>query len=105
VRSALHDPEQLKIDRGRILDAGQGGAGLSASALDVIVSSGAAKSLPEAAYRFCRHTPGITVTLTGTGDAGHLRENLNSIDSPPLPAAILERLDGLFGDVDCVSGQ
>ncbi|MDR2665796.1 MAG: aldo/keto reductase [Oscillospiraceae bacterium] len=105
VRSALHDPKQLRVDIGRILDAGQGGAGLSASSLDFIVGSGAARSLPEAAYRFCRHAPGITVTLTGTGNAEHLRENLAAINAPPLPEDVMRRLGELFGNVDCVSGQ
>jgi aryl-alcohol dehydrogenase-like predicted oxidoreductase len=105
VRSALHNPEQLRVDINRILERGQGGVELNAESLNFIVKSGAAGSLPEAAYRFCRHTPGITVTLTGTGNSEHLKENLNSIEKPKLSEETLEKLAQLFGNVDCVSGQ
>ena len=100
VRSALHNPEQLKTDIARILAAGQGNAEmLSGDApLDFL-------KLPEDAYRFCRHTSGIGVTLTGTKSTAHLAENLKSINMPPLSADVLARLDAMFGDVDCVSGQ
>jgi aryl-alcohol dehydrogenase-like predicted oxidoreductase len=59
----------------------------------------------EAAYRFCRHTPGIGVVLTGTSSAAHLKDNLASIQRGPLDTGILEKLETLFGRVDCVSGQ
>jgi len=75
------------------------------TALDFLTASNAASSLPEAAYRFCRHSDGVTVTLTGTGNEHHLAENLHSLELPPLPAAALERLNALFGGVDCVSAQ
>jgi L-galactose dehydrogenase len=107
VRSALSNPAQLKIDLERILAAGQAGEGLTddESILDFLLESDIAASLVEAAYRFCRHTPGITVTLTGTGNVDHLHENLRSIEKPPLPDSVLDRLAALFGGVDCVSGQ
>ncbi|MDR3310490.1 MAG: aldo/keto reductase [Oscillospiraceae bacterium] len=107
VRKALHDRAQLASDLQKILAAGQGGAGLSANAevLGFLTENGVADSLPEAAYRFCRHTPGITVTLTGTGNAEHLRANLAAIEKPKLPDDALATLRGLFGNVDCVSGQ
>ena len=105
VRSALSNPEQLLTDIGRIIENGQAGEGLTASkdALDFLLSD--AGTVMDAAYRFCRHAPQIHVVLTGTGAADHLRDNLRSINAPPLPAAILERLETLFGCVDCVSGQ
>ena len=109
VRTALSNPEQLLADIEKIIAANQAGEGLIASkdALDFIVSgdSPAAASIMEAAYRFCRHTPPIHVVLTGTGNADHLRDNLRSINLPALPREILERLETLFGCVDCVSGQ
>ena len=107
VRSSLSKPAQLKIDLERILSRGQGGAGLSddGHALDFLLEPGIAQSVMEAAYRFCRHTPGITVTLTGTAEEAHLRDNLSSIEKPPLPEGVLARLSELFGNVDCVSGQ
>jgi aryl-alcohol dehydrogenase-like predicted oxidoreductase len=107
VRSALSNPEQLKIDLGRILASGQGGPGLTDDAhiLDFLLEPDIAASLMDAAYRFCRHTPGVTITLTGTSHVDHLLENLRSIGKPPLPKHVLDRLSALFGDVDCVSGQ
>jgi aryl-alcohol dehydrogenase-like predicted oxidoreductase len=107
VRSALSRPEQLRVDIRRILDRGQADpARLDAGeTLDFLTQTGAAASIMDAAYRFCRHTPGIDVVLTGTGSAAHLAANLASIQGPPLPAEILDRLESLFGGVDCISGQ
>jgi aryl-alcohol dehydrogenase-like predicted oxidoreductase len=107
VRSALADPAQLKIDIGRILAQGQADPALvkDEKVLDFLVESGAASSIVEAAYRFCRHTPGIDVVLTGTSSAAHLRDNLASIQKGPLGGGILEKLEALFGGVDCVNGQ
>jgi aryl-alcohol dehydrogenase-like predicted oxidoreductase len=107
VRSALSKPEQLRIDINRILAARQADPALVSPehTLDFLVHQGGARTIPEGAYRFCRHTPGIDVVLTGTGSAEHLRENLAAIQGPPLPPAILERLEAMFGGVDCISGQ
>ena len=105
VRRALWNPEQLKIDIGRIRASGQGGEGLDDHSLDFLIAEGIAETLPEAAYRFCRHTPGISVTLTGTGSNAHLMGNLRSLEMGPLPESTLLRLRSLFGNVDCVSGQ
>jgi L-galactose dehydrogenase len=107
VRQALHDPAQLKKDIKKILEKGQAGPALlkEEGALDFLVESGAAGSIVEAAYRFCRHTPGIGVVLSGTGNAEHLADNIASILKGPLPGEILEKLEALFGGVDCVSGQ
>jgi aryl-alcohol dehydrogenase-like predicted oxidoreductase len=107
VRSALANPAQLKIDIGRILAQGQADPALvkDEKVLDFLVDSGAASSIVEAAYRFCRHTPGIDVVLTGTSNASHLRDNLASIQKGPLSGDVLEKLETLFGRVDCVNGQ
>ena len=64
-----------------------------------------AASLPEAAYRFCRHEQGVDVVLTGTGNVGHLKENLSAILKPPLPKAALEKLEKLFGGLDYLTGN
>jgi len=107
VRSALSNPEQLKRDVRKMADAGQismewaGQDGV----LDFLVENGHSKTIMEAAYRYCRHTKGLDVILTGTSDVGHLADNLASILMPPLPEAARTRLDKLFGQVDCVSGQ
>jgi len=64
-----------------------------------------AATLPEAAYRFCRHEPGVDVVLTGTGNPEHLKENIAAILKPPLPQPVLERLDRLFGGLDSLTGN
>jgi aryl-alcohol dehydrogenase-like predicted oxidoreductase len=53
--------------------------------------------VPDAAYRFVRHEPGVDVVLFGTGDPEHLRTNIYSILKPPLPEADQHRLAELFG--------
>ena len=58
---------------------------------EIIAESGAA-GLPELAYLYCRHQRGIDVVLTGTGNAEHLRRNVEAARSPPLPEPILKRL-------------
>ncbi|MFP3043554.1 aldo/keto reductase [Treponema primitia] len=107
VRKALHDPEQLAKDVRKILETGQADPSLvkPENTLDFLTQKGIAASIPDAAYRFCRHTKGIDIVLTGTGSADHLRQNLRSIQAPPLPAEALEQLRSMFGRVDCISGQ
>ncbi|MFT7245543.1 MAG: aryl-alcohol dehydrogenase-like predicted oxidoreductase [Candidatus Azotimanducaceae bacterium] len=63
------------------------------------------ESIVHAAYRFCRHEPGATVVLTGTGSADHLQSNVDSILSPRLPDEVLMGLEKYFGKVDSVSGN
>ena len=53
--------------------------------------------MPDAAYRFVRHEPGVDVVLFGTGDHAHLKSNIASLLKPPLPAADRARLAELFG--------
>ncbi len=106
VRRALSKPEALRETLKIAVDAGQ----LDASVLDgdvlgFLLEDGGAASLQEAAYRFCRHEPGIDVVLTGTGSREHLRENVKSINMGPLPPEHLKRLEALFGAVDSISGN
>jgi L-galactose dehydrogenase len=107
VRNALRSRDRLCEEVERVITAGQGDADLlrSDGTLDFLINSGVARSITEAAYRFCRHTPGITVTLTGTKNRRHLSENIAAINMPPLPDEVLARLEILFGNADCVSGQ
>ena len=64
-----------------------------------------AATLPEAAYRFCRHEPGVHVVLTGTGNPAHLKENLAAISKPPLAKPVLEKLEEIFGGLDYLTGN
>ena len=63
------------------------------------------ETLPEAAYRFCRHLPGIDTVLSGTGSIAHLEANAKAVDKPPLSAEALQRINELFGAVQTVSGK
>ncbi len=73
--------------------------------LDWVLEESDAKSLPEAAYRFCRHEPGIDVVLTGTGNIRHLEDNVASLLRPPLPSELVARLRKIFGRVHSVNGS
>lgn len=73
--------------------------------LGFVAAHPSVNSVVEAAYRFCRHEPGATVILTGTGNTAHLDANVKSILAPPLPTEIQDRLRAVFGDVDSVSGN
>ena len=70
-----------------------------------LIDSGQCGSLTEAAYRFCTYEPGIGVVLSGTGSAGHLRQNIADIQKPPLPTVFLRRFEPLFAGVTTISGQ
>jgi aryl-alcohol dehydrogenase-like predicted oxidoreductase len=65
--------------------------------LGFLVHAAGAQNIVDAAYRFARHEPGIDVVLFGTSSIDHLRANIDSILRPPLPAADVQRLYGLFG--------
>jgi aryl-alcohol dehydrogenase-like predicted oxidoreductase len=105
VRRALSNPEGLKEALETIEKAGQ----LDRSKIEADDPLGFLKDgtegIVDAAYRFCRHEPGIDVVLTGTGKVEHLKENVASINRGPLPAKMLAKLEELFGQVDSVSGN
>jgi len=63
------------------------------------------RSLADACYRFNRHTPGADVILTSTGRIEHLRDNIASINSEPLPGPVLDRLHKIFGRVESVTAE
>ena len=107
VRRALSQPAHLKVLLGELQKNGQ----LASEACDpdnplgFLTDGGKAATIPEAAYRFCRHEPGLHTVLTGTGSVAHLTENVASLLKPPLLPADLQRLEQIFGRVDSVSGE
>ncbi|MEI9886183.1 MAG: hypothetical protein WDN08_06705 [Rhizomicrobium sp.] len=103
VRRALSDPEGLKEALDAIEKAGQLDRGKLAAADPLGFLKEGTEGIVDAAYRFCRHEPGIDIVLTGTGSVAHLKENVASILRGPLPPATLARLEELFGRVDSVS--
>jgi L-galactose dehydrogenase len=107
VRRALSGPGRLKsiiqdLIRKHAIAAGSINAD---DPLDFLLKESDASTLPEAAYRFCRHERGVDVVLTGTGNPQHLQANVESILKPPLPKAVLGRLENLFGDLDYLTGN
>jgi len=56
-----------------------------------------ASTIPDAAYRFVRHEPGVDVVLFGTGNPERLRTNIAAILKPPLPEPDRQQLAALFG--------
>lgn len=107
VRRALSQPEALVEVIEQLIESGELKEALvdRHSPLGFLQSHGEVQSIVQAAYRFCRHEPGATVVLTGTGSEDHLRENVESILAEPLPAEMMNRLDELFGSVTSISGN
>ena len=107
VRRALSQPAQLKALIADLKQREQ----IDPSACDAkdplgfLTQGGKAATIPEAAYRYCRHEPGLDVVLTGTGNVEHLKANIASLLKPPLVQADLQRLGKIFGNVDSVSGN
>ena len=75
-----------------------------ANPLSFLVESGAAPSIADAAYRFCRDEPGAHVILSGTGNPQHLDANLATFARPPLPAEVTARLKQIFRHAHSVTG-
>jgi aryl-alcohol dehydrogenase-like predicted oxidoreductase len=98
VRSIFARPEQLAATVRELAAAGQVPAWLAEAddPLDFLVHPDGASSTTDAAYRYVRHEPGVDVVLFGTGDATHLRTNIQSILKPPLPEADRAKLQALF---------
>lgn len=107
VRRALSQPNQLKKLCAELVANGA----IKKDAVDLndplgfLLKESDAATLPEAAYRFCRHEPGIDVVLTGTGNPDHLRENIAAILKPALPQAVVDKLEKLFGGLDYLTGN
>ncbi len=70
--------------------------------LDFLIHPNGARNIVDAAYRFCRHEPGTDVVLSGTGNVAHLKSNVESILSEPLPQEDLQRIKDLFGHLEGV---
>jgi len=107
VRRALSQPEALRALIAELQNSGQlaSGACDKDNPLGFLTAGGKASTIPEAAYRFCRHEPGIHTVLTGTGSVEHLQENVASLLKAPLAPTDLQRLERIFGNIDSVSGN
>ena len=106
LRKALSRPSRLKQVVTELKQKGLvPGSCNSESPLEFLTRDGKASTIPDAAYRYCRHEPGTHVILTGTGNPEHLRANVESLLKPPLPEEDLLRVREIFGKVNCVTGD
>jgi aryl-alcohol dehydrogenase-like predicted oxidoreductase len=107
VRRALSQPEALKdLISGLIAEGLVAGDDLNPDRpLDFLLQDNDAGSVVEAAYRFCRHEPGVDIVLTGTGSIEHLGQNIRSILKGPLSETSHNHLARLFGHINTVSGN
>lgn len=107
VRRGLVNVQNLRRELALGVEKGQIDPSLlkDGNPLAFLTEKGVAETLTEAAYRFCRHEPGIDVVLTGTGNIEHLKQNVADLMKPPLPREALTRLQTIFGKVDSLSGN
>jgi len=97
VRSIFARTHELAAEVASLVEAGKLPPDMAtADPLGFLVHPGGATSVTDAAYRYVRHEPGVDVVLFGTGDVGHLRQNIASIISPPLPQADRDKVAELF---------
>ena len=99
VRSIFADPPRVAREMKALAAKGvvEPWLGATDDPLAFLIHEVGAANMIEAAYRFARHEPGVDVVLFGTGDAAHLRTNIESLLKPPLPDADRAKLVALFG--------
>ena len=107
VRNAFSRPDDLVRILAELRSRKQINAALceTADPLGFLTENGQAATLPEAAYRYCRHEPGLDLVLTGTGSTAHLEANVAALLKGPLAQADRIRLAEMFGRVDSASGD
>lgn len=102
VRSLFSIPGRLQATMAQLAGEGRVPSWLAETddPLGFLIHDGAAQSVIDAAYRYVRHDPGVDVVLFGSGNPEHIERNIDSILSPPLPAADVDRLHELFGALE-----
>lgn len=101
VRRIFANPQMLSDEISRRIAAGE----LDASEVDVndpvgfLVHEAGASNVIEAAYRYCRHEAGADVVLFGTGNAQHVKSNIEALNLPALPASDVAELKRRFGSL------
>lgn len=106
VRGTLGNPDHTRKLIAELVASGEiDPADLDDDPLGFLLAPDGAPSLADIAYRFCRHTSGIDVVITGTGDPHHLSDNIRSINGPPLPEEMTTRLRKIFAKVSSRTGD
>ena len=105
VRRALSDPERLQQIVVESINNGE----IDPSVVEITSPLGflerAGESITDIAYRYCRHEPGVSVVLTGTGNPDHLAKNVSAINGDRVPGKIIEELNRIFGFVRSTSAD
>ena len=101
VRNIFSQPQRLKAELRQLASENKVARwlGHAPNPLGFLIHAdgGGALTVPEAAYRFVRHEPGVDVVLFGTGNVEHLQTNIASILKPPLPETDRRMLAKFFG--------
>lgn len=107
VRRALSRPEVLVQNIERLISSGEIEAWTvdKNDPLKFLTCHPEVHSVVEAAYRYCRHEPGVSLVLTGTGSVEHLTNNVAALTAPSLPQTLIDELDKIFGRVRSISGD
>lgn len=107
VRRALSNPEVLMQNIEQLITSGEIEKGVvnNDDPLKFLTGHPGVESVVEAAYRYCRYEPGVSLVLTGTGSVDHLTSNVAALTAPPLPDELMVELDRIFGKVRSVSGD
>jgi L-galactose dehydrogenase len=107
VRRALSNPAVLMQNIEQLISTGEIEKGVASNddPLKFLTGHPEVKSVIEAAYRYCRYEPGVSLVLTGTGSVDHLTSNVAALTAPPLPDELMSELDRVFGKVTSVSGD
>lgn len=107
VRKALSRPARLMEVWAELSQRGlvESGRYDSEAPLDFLISEGGATNITDAAYRYCRHEPGVHVVLTGTGNPNHLKANVESLLKTPLHEPVLCRIKEIFGKINFLNGN
>jgi len=105
VRRALSNPARLRETVAELIKRGE----VDPAVVDLDDPLGfverAGESVIDIAYRYCRHEPGVSVVLTGTGSTEHLAQNVTAISGPPIPGGLFRQLDRAFGQVCSTSAD
>ena len=107
VRRALSNPTVLIQNIEQLISKGEIEKGVvnNDDPLKFLTGHPGVKSVIEAAYRYCRYEPGVSLVLTGTGSVDHLTSNVAALTAPPLPDELRAELGRIFGKVTSVSGD
>jgi L-galactose dehydrogenase len=100
-RSYFSRPDRLCETVGRLVAAGEIADPGPDHRLGFLDAAGGAGQLAATAYRFVAGEPGVSVVLVGTGNVGHLEDNVNALSAGRLPADVRAHIVSLFGHLRC----